>query len=463
MNTLSDKRKQDLSLTLFYASFLFLWVSVFPPAGRAGEGWLSARQQEKVYYVQQIFLIAGMLACAARCQFLSGRRKHLVLALFVFAVFLPGVAVLLFADSGTPFYLAVSFAVMLCLGELCGEVYHRMSRETACGTDTAGCMGVGSAAAIALQYLLQIRWGQTPVLPVLMLAAVLMLAYRLLTQEEVSPEKDTPASGPVQPSRLLTTSLITVLFLLFLCFYNAYLHHRTVQPDSSATGAYTWPRLITILCYLLFAVIGDRKQGRLVPLAALLITLAATLNSVLTGSRGAYWLNMCLFYSAAAATICYYTLRFWQLAPGTKCPALWASMGRIIDCAMVLVTGSLRLDTLPAAGILGLDLAGVALIILMMAVSGDFNLTEAEVPEVQSLCSPEETLARMRERYNLTAREAEVLRELVQTEDKQTVVSKRLSIQVKTLQDYVTRLYRKTGASTRAGLTDLYYETREQR
>ena len=57
----------------------------------------------------------------------------------------------------------------------------------------------------------------------------------------------------------------------------------------------------------------------------------------------------------------------------------------------------------------------------------------------------------------------EVLRELVQTEDKQTVVSKRLSIQVKTLQDYVTRLYRKTGASTRAGLTDLYYETREQR
>lgn len=69
----------------------------------------------------------------------------------------------------------------------------------------------------------------------------------------------------------------------------------------------------------------------------------------------------------------------------------------------------------------------------------------------------------MRERYDLTPREAEVLRELVLTEDKQTVISERLNIQVKTLQDYVTRLYRKTGAATRAGLTDLYHENRQQR
>ena len=59
--------------------------------------------------------------------------------------------------------------------------------------------------------------------------------------------------------------------------------------------------------------------------------------------------------------------------------------------------------------------------------------------------------------------ETDVLRELVLTEDKQAVISERLSIRVKTLQDYVTRLYRKTGAATRAGLTDLYHENRQQR
>ena len=115
--------------------------------------------------------------------------------------------------------------------------------------------------------------------------------------------------------------------------------------------------------------------------------------------------------------------------------------------------------------ILGVDIGGVALVILLMALGGDLNLSAAAAlpaPEAPPTLSPEEALARMRERYDLTPREAEVLRELVLTEDKQTVISERLNIQVKTLQDYVTRLYRKTGAATRAGLTDLYHENRCQ-
>ena len=55
-----------------------------------------------------------------------------------------------------------------------------------------------------------------------------------------------------------------------------------------------------------------------------------------------------------------------------------------------------------------------------------------------------------------------ILRELVLTEDKQSVISERLSIHIKTLQGYVTRIYRKTGVITHAGLTDLYHESRKQ-
>ena len=144
-------------------------------------------------------------------------------------------------------------------------------------------------------------------------------------------------------------------------------------------------------------------------------------------------------------------------------------MGRILDSLMVLLAGAVHLSALPAPVVLGADILGAALVILMMAVGGDFNLSApgaAEKPagsEAALLFSPEETLERMRGRYDLTPRETEVLRELVLTEDKQTTISQRLSIRVKTLQDYVTRLYRKTGAATRAGLTDLYHENRQQR
>ena len=137
-------------------------------------------------------------------------------------------------------------------------------------------------------------------------------------------------------------------------------------------------------------------------------------------------------------------------------------MGRVIDSGMVLVTAGIGLDALPTAAVMGLDIAGVALIILLMAVSGDFNLKAEAAAEVPALLGPEETLEKMRERYDLTARETEALRELVLTEDKQTAISEHLSIKVGTLQNYVTRLYQKTGATTRAGLTDLYHESRRR-
>ena len=76
------------------------------------------------------------------------------------------------------------------------------------------------------------------------------------------------------------------------------------------------------------------------------------------------------------------------------------------------------------------------------------------------LLSPEETINRMQERYKLSPRETEVLREVVLTEDKQAIISERLGIRIGTLQAYVTRLYRKTGTKTRSGLLELYHNTR---
>lgn len=444
----------------------------------AGEGWLSARQMELAYYGQQVLLILTFLGCAVLHRRVPDR-FHRRWAAGAAGITFAGVIVMLAANKGMAFYLLVAAAVLVCLGSLAAAVYARMSRETAAGVATARCMGVGSSLAIILQYLLQSRWGQSPLLPVFMLAAFRLVAYRLLFRPGVEAAENREAPGAVRGVRLLIPCLIAALFLFFINCYNEYIVHLYTQSGFTANNPYQWPRLMVVPCFLLFAAIGDRKEGRLVPLTALCIALAATLNTVLAGRRGAYWVNMCLFYCAVAATISYYTLVFWRLAPATRHPVLWASMGRVIDCATVLVSGAIRLDTLPPAVTLGIDIAGVALIILMMALRGDFNFAPAAVetidtseaavpaappavPEALPPLTPEDTLERMRERYGLTAREAEVLRELVLTEDKQTVISERLNVTVKTVQAYVTRLYRKTGITTRAGLTDLYHENRSK-
>ncbi|MBQ1502668.1 MAG: hypothetical protein IIZ35_01550, partial [Clostridia bacterium] len=61
-------------------------------------------------------------------------------------------------------------------------------------------------------------------------------------------------------------------------------------------------------------------------------------------------------------------------------------------------------------------------------------------------------------KYGFTHGEARVFRELVLTEDKQTAIAERLSVKVRTVQANVTSIYRKTGASTRSGLVQIYHD-----
>ena len=135
----------------------------------------------------------------------------------------------------------------------------------------------------------------------------------------------------VPQKRIVLSILITMVFVLFAGFYNEYIHHLQIQSDYGAYNVYSWPRLMLVPGYLLFAVIGDRKNGKYVPVVSLCIMLIALLNVVLTGNPGPYWLNMCLFYCSIAAFTSYYLLTFWRLAPGTGHPALWAPFGRIIE------------------------------------------------------------------------------------------------------------------------------------
>lgn len=251
--------------------------------------------------------------------------------------------------------------------------------------------------------------------------------------------------------------LVAATFTLFACFYNEYIHHLMIQSDYASYTVYSWPRLMLVPGYLLFAAIGDRKDGRYVPLASLCIMLIALLSVVLVGDQDAYWLTMCLFYLSIAAFTSYYLLTFWRLAPGTGNPALWAPFGRMLDSVMVLIAGAVNLSALSAPVVLGVDVAGVALVIVLMALGGDFNLakTSSESEEPEHLPSPEERVQLLAAEYGLTEREREVLEALVLTEDKNQQIADSLFISRRQLQRHISNIYEKTGAASRAGLIKL--------
>ena len=219
---MSEKMKREISLTVLLAAFMFLQFTVLALANHAGEGYLSTERRELVYYALQVFVILGFLAYAFLERIFSRKKYFLIVSL---ALLTAGSVILFFADKATPFYLIATLASMPCLGYLGGAVYHCMSIETAAGENTARSMGIGCAAAVALQFLLQIQWGIMPLLPAAMLAAIGLLAYFLLqgtAENRPGAQKTAEKTGP---RRLLFSCLIAAAFLLLTGFYNGYIQH----------------------------------------------------------------------------------------------------------------------------------------------------------------------------------------------------------------------------------------------
>ena len=141
-------------------------------------------------------------------------------------------------------------------------------------------------------------------------------------------------------------------------------------------------------------------------------------------------------------------------------------MGRVIDSAAVVLGMTLKFSTFSQAAVLMTDIAALVVAIIMMTLTGAFDLSEharheaqfvsetAPVHEPQTETETDPCSA-IQEIYRITPSEMKVLRELVSTDDKQDVIASRLNISVSTLRHHVTSIYKKTGTQTRSALCKL--------
>lgn len=459
---MSDGLKRTASLTAFFGSYVFLQYAILYMCNRAGSGFLSEAGSERVYYWLQIFVIAGFLCYAAANKHFGTEKAETFVRRNVLGGLVAWSALLIFTGS-SPAYLIISFATLLFLGYLGGAVYFRMACALRSGAEASLSMGSGFALAVALQYLTQIGL-QLPVLLMIFILAALGYLYHCFSAGEC-PEPDnvglkTGSGNNASCRRLIFTVLIAMSLLMFPSFYNSYIHHLQVLSGYSVYNVYTWPRLMWIPGYLLFGFIGSRKGRRIMPLAVLCVSLLALLNAVLTARSDAYWLNMCLFYASLSGVVSYYNLCFWQQAFDNGHPALAAGLGRILDSLVVILQGVFGIGRLSGANVLVLDIAALAIAIVLMALNGDLDLRMRESAAAAAPVSIEDNLVHISEDFGLTPREAEVLKALVSSEKDQQEIASDLSISTRTLQAHITSLYRKTGARNRSGLTRMVMEDR---
>lgn len=446
------QKKINIMCTLLFAAFMLLQLITLRLSNVAGRGYLPTKTQDKVYLFLQIFVIAGILCHVFVYRLIAQKIGYggFITAVTVLCAVLA--EVMLFMPESSAAYLVITAIAVLCLGFVCGAVYLKLSELIKDGASAGVCIAIGYSAALALQYVFQLRWTVKPVLALLTALSAAALAYGFL---RAAPRENIEAQRrdiSVPRSRLIFFAAIILAMMTFEKFYNIYIHHLQIASGYTEYNFYTWPRLLMIPAMLLLGLLAEIKSGRLMPICCLCTVVFAMLNAVL-GGEDTYLLSMCLYYIALAAVVAYYHVTFLKAAQSTDRPALWAVMGRMLDSLFVIITFIPAFSSLPGVAALILDIAALCVILFLMAINGDLVLnspTPVPVP-----CVPADPFVSIAEEFGITPSEMKVLRELVQTDDKQDVIALRLNISVSTLRHHITSIYKKTGTQTRLALSKL--------
>ena len=449
------RNHKRINLVVLFFSFMYVQLVLLRAGNSAGRGYLSDARQEWVYGFFFFSSILGFLLHAALGPRLTSGKARDAVSLCALILCAAGGLMLLFLSPASLLYLIVTGVTVFLLGWVGGAVYLRLSVLLPTAAHAGLQLGGGYAAAVALQFFTQLQWNVLPAVTLCLLLSFACLAVSLTGQDRREPAAPEPEKQLVPRVKLLSAVVITAALLLFTVYYTGYIHHLQVASGYGDYNVYTWPRLIMIPVVLLFGWLGELRDGRLLPLGTLCVSVAAFLNAVLAG-RETYLLNMCLYYVALAGVIVYYHLTFLRLAPQTKHPALWACMGRLTDSATVVFSLAFGFSALPQAAVLAVDVALLVLAIVVMALNRDFVLDRPAPPApAPAAPTPADPFPVLQARYGITPAEMNVLRELVLTEDKQDVIAARLNISVSTMRHHITSIYKKTEVQSRAGLCKL--------
>lgn len=204
-----------------------------------------------------------------------------------------------------------------------------------------------------------------------------------------------------------------------------------------------WPRLIHALSILIMGFLADIKRRRYIALTTFCIMLMFSVGIILWESSYPFVVAMCIYYAFRAAGIMFFTVMFIDIAPKTGNPALFATMGRLVN-ASAEVALFFIMSYLPT-GLLTMILTALVSIMLLFIIMlrGHFFIHE-EAPDFNT------------SDYKLSSRETEVLQYLLRGKSTADIALS-MFITEKSVRNYISRLFEKTGAKSRVELISMFH------
>ena len=453
-------------------------------------------------------------------------------------------AIVCFVILGSPvppgLLTAVGMLLFLVLGILGSAVHYHFLCEISDKKYFARMVGISYGFAILLQFLNNSLISSALAEQLLLCAALLFIVFFLFRfqHREASRSSQMPdtansspqvsdvtnpcphmsdtsacvSSGSTDPQHKLPApsasgalpQLVLLIFLVIFmtCIFSTLDNTVTLGHADGTMDIGQWPRILLACSGLAAGFLFDLHNRRFMNLIMYCIMMLSTLSVAILQLGGSFLIELIVFYLSSGFFVVFFTTSFLALSEDTRCPRLWAGMGRAVNNAGAALVSNLSLSLIASNSSITLIITALVLFATVSILIAAYSMLNAPgvqtetggtmTHKMQTACEanashntkaalgndssastasdissdpdyPQNTpnadpFSTFSTAFSLTDREQSVFDQLVNTEKSIQEIADSLFISRRTCQRYITSIYEKVGAKSRMGLYQSYIE-----
>lgn len=293
------------------------------------------------------------------------------------------------------------------------------------------------------------------------LSIFLLVLVFLLIKAEQGRIDDSKNGNPQNKKRITTGFLLILLIVLMACIFSTLDNAVTLEHAAGKMDIGQWPRILLALSGLAAGFIFDIGNRKFMNLIMCCVMMLSTISIALLNLGGPFLAGLASFYLSAGFFAVFFTAGFMEISCYMKVPELWAGMGRAVNNITAALVAKASLDLLSSGSSMASIVITLVLFVAVIIVAAAYTsrmktITEEALAREAYDRNRIERIKKISEVFLFTPREAEVFDCLVNTDDSLQAVAENLYISRRTLERYISAIYKKTGTRSRVGLIRIY-------
>lgn len=265
----------------------------------------------------------------------------------------------------------------------------------------------------------------------------------------------------VKKERQICGGLLILLVFMMSCVFSTLDNAVTLLHATGEVNIEEFPRVLLALSGLLGGIIFDFKDRRFMSMIMYCVMLLSTICIVVLKYSESLLIGLLIFYMTSGFFVVFFTVSFMEIASYMKYPDLWAGLGRAVNNLAAVILSRSSLILINSQSNLMAVVLVICLFVLVTIIASTYGLQRKNLIEKLSesrmaLLTKEEKLLKIKEQYTFTPREIEVFEYLTSTEDSVQDIANNMYVSKRTLERYISAIYKKTGVKSRIGLLNIY-------